>query len=135
MRGIIRKSIRTRSGVSEIRIERRAIGKQGISQRKMQEMRGVSYAGTAHFGYWIEKGEKRPWWNSTWRTSCGRYAEGNRLQKPTPNEPGKSEPTPEFWKMLVENFQETGSWNRLYGPEPGQAGCRAPRDLFMQRAS
>jgi len=39
MRGIIRKSIRTRSGVSEIRVERRAIGKASAPEpQSVQKM-------------------------------------------------------------------------------------------------
>jgi hypothetical protein len=46
-------------------------------------------------------------------------------------------PTPEQWRLLVANFQSKGVWAHALGPEPGMAGCRAPRDLVsnsMNRA-
>lgn len=69
-------------------------------------------------------GEARANWTEQWRKWC--LDEKDR--KPQAAEPVQSNEV--NWDKAAAFYARTGRWWRDIGPEPGQAGCRCPRDVL-----
>lgn len=71
-------------------------------------------------------------WDATWHNWVMRFAKDNNLKPRAPPNaaPKEQQLSVDDWKLILQNYATTSNWKSVYGPAPGEPGCRVPKSLL-----